>query len=311
MKAPLELKKVRQLLIQGLWEHFQQRCPQVAILQQGLAVKSITQLPLDHLAIIDLPSAHTGIPILSRIFTSLGYAPRGNGYLPDKHNDFAWLAEEDSENFSAIEVLPQVVVADFRLEELAPAVKHIIQKYASLASVFDFLSFDSLCNRVLAHDQSAVYPLVELTIQYLSNRNWPLPSLEEYQTVHACNPLLAWVLVFGRRPNHFGIGVNLLHSFSSLSHFNEYLSKDLMLPLNQEGGIIKGDKYIRIEQSSTVGTNERLMLSNGYIETPGNFIEFVWRYANNPACLQPFLWRDFFSGFIGEQANHVIESLIA
>ncbi len=309
MEANPALKIVRQRLTQRLWERFQHHNRQVASLTQGLLPKSISALPLDHLAIIDLPSAHTGIPTLSRIFSSLAYVPRGTGYLADKQNDFTWLAEADSENFSAIDVLPQIVIADFRLNELSVPVRNIIKKYTNLAPIFNFGAFNVLCTRVTAKDESAINQLVDLVANYLSGRDWPLPKAEEFHTVQAANPLLAWVLIFGRQPNHFGISVHLLRHFQSLSAFNSFVSEELKLPFNQEGGLIKGNKTARIEQSSTLGSNERVMLMSSYIELPGNFIEFVWRYADDPACLQPFLWRDFFNGFIGAQANHVIESL--
>jgi hypothetical protein len=146
-------------------------------------------------------------------------------------------------------------------------------------------------------------------VNYLSGRTWPLPSTREFRTVHEFNELLAWVLIFGHKPNHFTLSVHLLSEFPDLSAFHRFIEEDLQLPLNNEGGIIKGRKESGIAQGSTVGNPQNVSLSDGDVELPLGFVEFVWRYPQPHLASKPIWWKDYFTGFVANHANRVIESL--
>ena len=76
-----------------------------------------------------------------------------------------------------------------------------------------------------------------------------------------------------------------------------------------QNGKIKGNASIGIEQGSTDGLRQIVKLADGQIEIPTGFVEFVWRYPKHPSQPKPALWNDFFTGFIAQHANNVIESL--
>ncbi|EKD72011.1 MAG: hypothetical protein ACD_46C00032G0002 [uncultured bacterium] len=299
------LSQIRQHIIKNLWERYHVTTPHIKIIEEALARKNISPLALDHFAIIDLPGLHSGIPQLKDIFTLLGYETRGQGYLPDKQNDFVWLAEKNSAQQLADQVLPQVVVADFRLHELPSEIKKIIEKYAQQTQhspqeeIRDFLT--SL------NDANVSKKIIDIILNYFCGRDWPLPTINEFRAVQEFNELLAWVLIFGRRPNHFTISVHLHPYFNDLEHFNEFIKTEAKLALNPDGGIIKGGKHTGIAQSSTLGISETVSLADGNIDIPTGFVEFVWRYSN--VSNKPNLWSDYFTGFIATHANHVIESL--
>lgn len=297
------LKQIRHTIVNQLWEAYRCHTSQMSVIEQGLKQKNILQLKLDHFAVIDLPGPHTGIPYLTKLFSAIGYESRGDGYLPDKQNDFHWMAEAGSENTRAENVLPQVVVADFRLDELPPEIKAIIEKYASLASPPPLPDIAAL---IAKNDELAANQLVNIFTRYLTGRDWPLPTVNEFQTVHDFNELLAWVLVFGRRPNHFTLSIHLLPTFKSLAEFHQFVEHELQLTLNQDGGVIKGNETSGIAQGSTAGIREKITLVDGIIELPTSFVEFVWRF---PVCEQPTRWNDYFTGFVAQHANRVIESL--
>jgi hypothetical protein len=157
--------------------------------------------------------------------------------------------------------------------------------------------------------QEAIDELQTFFANYFNGRDWPLPTVAEFKTVHAFNELLAWVLVFGRKPNHFTLSVHLLSEFNNLSEFNDFIEKILKLPLNQEGGLIKGQAQSGIAQSSTMGLQETIMLADGNVSLPTGFVEFVWRFPNPTLATKPILWRDYFTGFVANHADYVIESL--
>ncbi len=300
------LKSLRQTIIKKLWTSYCASSSQIQCIENALQ-KNVQSLIIDHFAIIDLPGPHTGIRQLSELFSAIGYEARGKDYLPEKQNDFLWMAEHDAANNDARLVLPQIVVADFRLDRLPPAIKNIIEKYSQQASRLPMEKIMYWLKQLPEQPQLATL-LEQSILTYLNGRDWPLPTVNEFYTVHEFNELLAWVLVHGRKPNHFTLSIHLLDSFSNLSEFNQFIESELKLPLNHEGGIIKGGLDAGIAQSSTIGNMETIQLADGTIQLPGRFIEFVWRYPRN-TCEKPILWNDFFTGFVAQHADNVIESL--
>ncbi len=298
-------KELRHAIIHQLWKTHRQSLSQFNLIENALQKKNIHTLYLDHFAVIDLPSCHTGIPILRDMFTALGFTQRGNDYLSDKQNDFAWLAEINCDQRPAKEVLPQVVVADFRLDELPIEVKIIIENYAKQTKPSPLSHIQNLCAKL--HGPSSKTELINLFVNYFQGRDWPLPTLKEFHMVKEFNELLAWVLINGRCPNHFTLSIHLLDQFNDLNHFHQFI-ESLGLTLNQDGGKIKGSAAVGIEQGSTIGLPKRVQLQDGAIELPGEFIEFVWRHPHDKNT-QPQRWGDFFTDFIPQNANRVIESL--
>lgn len=298
-------KLIRQSVVHELWQQWRDQSPEVRQIAAGLQQRGCPPFVLDHFAVIDLPSTRSGMTELCQIFSTIGFQERGRGYLPDKQNDFLWLAEEDSAHCNAKDALPQIVVADFRLDEMPPEVKRIIEKYAMLTSNSPLADIRRLLEQKNANTTAAI---TQRICDYLTTgRDWPLPTVSDFSTVQSFNELLAWVLVFGRKPNHFTISVHLLPGFSDLADFNHFIEHDMQLSLNSDGGIIKGKKESGISQSSTKGVLRKIKLADGEVDLPTDFIEFVWRHpvSSNP----PVKWDDYFTGFVAQHADYVIESL--
>lgn len=303
------LKKIRTAVVEQLWHEYHSTTPHINDIKAKLADQGLTNYPLDHFAIIDLPGPHSGIPTLRSIFEMLGFKVRGKGYLASKQNDFVWLAAEDSETLKAHEALPQVVVADFRLEEMPDNISAIISKYSEQTNPFPIEELQTLI--MLAEqeeEEAAASTAIRLVSKYLKGRDWPAPTIEEFKTVQAFNELLAWVLVFGRRPNHFTLSVHLLNTFQNLEAFHDFIENDVRLNLNYDGGVIKGGKHTGISQGSTTGIAKEVQLADGKVAIPTGFVEFVWRYPTNEN-VKPSNWQDYYTDFIAQHANHVIESL--
>lgn len=299
------LKQTRQRLINTLWQNYRAQSPQLQRIESKLAGSPVT---LDHFAIIDLPGPHTGIPQLTSVLSLFGFSVRGRSYLADKQNDFSWLAEIDSEHSPATSVLPQIVVADFRLDEMPITVRQIIEKYSAQAAPAPIKQLEVLQARIEQQEQAAINDMVSLAQQYLTGRDWPLPTVAEYETVKKFNELLAWVLIHGRKPNHFTLSIHLMSQFKQLTDFLDLVESEICLPLNRDGGLIKGSAGTGIEQASTIGDTTTLMLADGKIELTTNFVEFVWRHPVKPDG-NPVYWDDYFTGFVAAHADYVIESL--
>lgn len=302
------LKLIRETIVNQLWQQFFQASTPVQNIIRCLHQQGTTTPVLDHFAIIDLPGPHSGIPTLTQLFTMLGFDIRGEGYLASKQNGFRWLAASDSDTAPAASVLPQIVVADFNPDELPTDVRRIIAKYAAQAQAAPFADIQRDLAEATAGNTQALNALTTRVRDYLSGRDWPLPTYEEYRTVKAFNELLAWVLIFGRKPNHFTLSVHLLDAFPDLQTFNAFITDTVGLALNQDGGEIKGDAHAMIAQSSTLGAPMTIALDGGTITVADTFMEFVWRFAYDTSR-RPVLWNDYFTGFIPQHADHVIESL--
>lgn len=302
------LPLARQTIIQQLWESYLQTVPLAKHITTLLLKFNQQKCILDHLAIIDLPGPHSGIPFLSKIFTSLGFETQGAGYLPDKQNDFSWLAECDAKGRTAAQVMPQIVVADFRLHELPMTVRTILEKYIKHIPLYPSTDYEQLCQQIAVGDPTALTQVIAQLEQMCSGRAWPTPTLHDFNAVREANELLAWTLVFGRRPNHFGISIHLMSHFNNLNEFNEFVKKQLGIALNQRDGEIKGNTAMGITQSSTADDLITMQLEDASLQLPAPFLEFVWRYpvtSNTNATL----WDDFFVGFYAQNANTVIESV--
>jgi hypothetical protein len=303
------LKKLRQTIVQNLWRTYCLSSSDMQQIEAALKQKKIFSSVLDHFAIVDLPGPYSGIPPLRQIFSGMGYIERGKDYLANKQNDFLWMAESNCMEQPAREALPQVVIADFRLDEMPVEIKNIIYRYSRQVPPSSLAEIEALSKRVSCGETEAFIPCTNRILNYFAGRDWPLPTIKEFHTVDEFNELLAWVFVFGRRPNHFTLAIHLLEHFASLADFHHFIEHEVKLSLNQQGGLIKGGKKVGIAQGSTVGISQTVNLQDGKIEIPLGFVEFVWRYPKIENHAHPGRWKDYFTDFIAGHADKVVESL--
>lgn len=303
----MPLKTLRKAFIEALWKRFAASSLTLQSLNAAFSARNIAFPPLDHLAVIDLPGEHSGITVLQQIFARLGFEFRGEGYLPDKQNGFMWLRVNENDQELANNAFPQIVIADFCLSELPTDVATIISHYANRSSPFPFAAFDELLAQLKEGDLTAQNAILQILLTYFEGRSWPNPTLAEVTKIKAVNELLAWVLVCGRKPNHFTFGVHLSKDFANFNEFLQWIENDVKLSLNYQGGRIKGSTRDGIQQASTQDAPERVALQDGEMKLPPPFIEFVWRYPI--VQHSPRYFSDYFSDFISQNANTVVESL--
>lgn len=303
------LNQIKRLIINQLWQDYIQDLPYVVHIQAALHEHYAEALVWDHFALIDLPGPYTGIESLCQLFFQLDYEFCGQDYLAEKQNEFAWLADKAAVTQDVRSALPQVVVADFRREALLPEVQKIVDTYVTYTKPLDIDHVCYLKKQALAQDEASVYRFVNWVVTYLTDREWPLPSVEEFTTVKASNELLAWVLVMGRRVNHFAWAIHLSKNFKSLHAFNQFIHEMVTIAFNTKKGLIKGCAKQGIEQSSTAPRMMSMHLADGTVNLPNRFIEFVWRYSLLPSDEKPVLWGDYFTGFVANNADIVVESL--
>src|ERR1043165_233097 len=186
------LNRVKDYVFSQLWQNYSIHLDELSAIQNHIKKHFQEELILDHFALIDLPGPHTGMDTLSHLFSYLGYKVRGQDYLAEKQNNFRWLSEEISSETLAIDASPQIVVADFRREALAPQILTIVDHYAGFSQALDTEQLKFLRHRTLQHDEMAAFELSSYILNYLQSRHWPLPTIKEYAIVKSHNELLAW-----------------------------------------------------------------------------------------------------------------------
>lgn len=302
------MRYVRESLTNRLWDIYKKEVKHALWVDEAIRSYSGKPWLIDHFAIIDLPGARSGLKILRPLFSMLGYELRGEGYLPEKQNGFMWMAEVGAENQPVSSVLPQVVIADFELKELPVSIRNIIEKYTAHLPESPLLEVQKLAEQVQAGDRLAAEYLTDRLTLYFSKMDRPLPTVSDFKEVQAFNELIAWCLAFGRRPNHFTVSVHDLGLFTSLNDFNQWLSGNLNVFLNNKEGHIKGGPLQGIEQSATQGEPVSVQLADGTVELSERFMEFVWRFPQKTLSDTP-KWGDYFTDFIAAYANRIIESV--
>lgn len=287
---------LQQSLINKLWVQYIKEMPWHSALPH-----SSTPL-LDHLAIIDLNSEYSGISYLQSIFETCGFEAVGSGYLPDKINDFIWMRSPETLDSLPNCAMPQIVLADFRMDLLSTKNRNLVRRCAKYYEPF---SMQPIMN-ALSKEAQDLERHVEMLSQHMNQRFWPLPTYKEYMDLKEENELMSWVILFGRAVNHFGVGVYTLNEWNNLTEFNSYAKMAHSISLNDAGGEIKGSVSLGIEQSSTIGQNHKFDLEGGSVIVVGSFMEFVWRHSK---VEKPKRFGEYYTGFIASNANKVIESV--
>lgn len=293
------LSSVRKKIVYKLWEDY--------IGSIDFYTKTFkTQPILDHLAIIDLSSWRSGRNVLKKIFERIGFEKSGEGYLPDKQNDFLWMREKQFGSLKFGDGLPQLVLADFRNDLFSPKAQQIIEALTANIIPFDFDKLDKSLKDLNHGDPFAASAISDQITEYLLTTPWSNPTKKEYEALKKENTLLSWVALFGRRVNHFGVCINELSEYKNFIDFLEHIKKLKIIKLNTVGGEIKGGTRDGIAQASSIGSPVTIKLEGGSVKANKSFMEFVWRY---PTKETPQTWDDYFNGFVANNATYVIESL--
>ncbi len=302
-------------IIQALWSQYSDGFRELNTIIKSSNIRLQTSLnsskpnvTLDHVAIIDLKSANSGIDYMKKILNILHMDEYGSGYIEERQNHFTWLTNEQNFALAPEKSLPQVIIADFEYDAMSKKNRDILYKYAKQSKPIDMQWLQSAVHNIKNGDLSHKNHLICEIVKHFSNIAWDLPYKHEYLSVLEENELAAWVLLFGRKVNHFGIGMYMHPNFHNLNSFNQHLIDELNIKMNEAGGLIKGSQDLGIEQSSTLGVEEiGKCHDNQKCQSKSKFIEFVWRHSQDTA---PSTLSQYFTGFLAGNATYVIESIL-
>ncbi|HEU4734348.1 MAG TPA: DUF1338 domain-containing protein [Kofleriaceae bacterium] len=244
-------------LVDVLWRDYAALAPQAARVHE-LLIQRGEILAHDHLALRSFGAPGIGIDALARPFEALGWRAREHDGFRDKHLRARYWQHDDA-------WLPKLFISELVLEELSPGAQAVI-------------------GRLLAQLPRGFGARRDLP---WAGRWWNLAHAD-YVALGAESEYAAWVAAFGFRVHHFTVDVDSLSTFPDLEALDAFLIEH-GFPLDDRGGVIRGSRSVRIEQSWT----RAHMLE----------VAFADRVARIPSCRYGFARRyrlpsgELFQGF--------------
>jgi hypothetical protein len=223
----------------------------------------------DHVAYRTFNIEKVNLASLAKHLLDLGYTEGGQYDFVAKKLDARHFEHEDS-------TLPKVFISELRVEELSYQSQQIIR---------------DLVNQ-LPDDVS------ERPDFLYSGQLWDI-SASDYHILLAESEYAAWLSAWGYRANHFTVSINHLAAYDDIITVNSTL-KAAGYQLNTNGGEIKGDEEVKLEQSSTIADRADVCFSDRTMEIPSCFYEFAKRY--------PLLNGKLYTGFVAASADKIFDS---
>jgi hypothetical protein len=261
-------------VLAGLMRRYSERVPDVqrivdAMIDEGI-INSVDEIENDHIAFRTMGVPNLGLASFEKIFLHYGYEKRDFYNFAEKKLSAYWYAPPtDGRN------LPRIFASELRVHELSEQAQRVIHRYT------DAVTSDPVDTLDL-NDGAAVD-------RFLHQSLWPLPTLDDYQTLLAESEYAAWVIYNRYYLNHFTISVhNLKPSYNTIDTFVAFLEQR-GLRLNSAGGIIKVSPDGGLRQASTVAQLSDAEFADGQtFRIAGSYVEFAERrilpeFADLPA----------------------------
>lgn len=251
-----------------LWQDYSAITSQAEVIQQALSQHN-RQLINDHVAFrtFDIPSMD--IASLEKHLLDFNYQLLDNYHFPDKHLS------------ACAYIHPDPSIAKIFLSQL-----HI-----------DQLTEQS--QQIISHKLSTRSPLPDDASIFYSGRCWGLPDWDEYQILRSESEYAAWLLTLGFHANHFTLDMNSLSQMDNWQDLFNFINQ-LGIKMNSDGGLIKGDPSVYLEQASTLADEIMLEFDQGIKAVKTCFYEFAKRFPQADGSLYP--------GFVTNNANQIFSS---
>lgn len=254
-------------LFNHIWQQYLEVTPSADKVHQLLG--SGNDVINDHVAYRTFNIEKVNLEKLAAHLIKLGYKECGEYHFEAKKLYAKHFEHADSTQ-------PKVFISELLVEEFSPEVQTIIHKLV-----------DQLPTEAVTAD-NFLY----------SGKQWDV-SFEDYKTLLAESEYAAWMAAWGYRANHFTVSINHLENHETIESVNEAV-KAGGFALNSVGGEIKGDKAVKLEQSSTMADKAPVAFSDKTVEIPSCFYEFAKRY--------PLANGELYTGFVAASADKIFES---
>jgi len=253
--------------LQQAWMDYISLTPQAEVIHQAL-IDHDENIINDHIALRTFKYPGIDLTTLGSLFEKAGYHLLDNYSFPDKHlSASAFFINSDQ---------PKIFISELHIDRLSDENQQIILPHL-------------INSEPIAKDLGFL----------CSGRPWSLISHQQYQQLATESEYAAWLMVMGYHPNHFTISLNHLKHYSEWENFLT-LIESLNIPLNQQGGIIKGSEDVLLEQASTLADEISCTFSDGEFTIKTCFYEFAKRFRNKEG--------ELFHGFVTDNANQIFSS---
>jgi len=254
-------------LFKDIWQQYISVTPSADKIHQLLGNGS--DVINDHVAYRTFNHPKINLVQLAKGLLALGYTECGQYDFAAKKLDAKHFEHTDS-------TMPKVFISELRVEEFSEQAQAIITKLIEQLP-------DNVSDRA-----DFLY----------SGRLWEISSAD-YQTLLAESEYAAWLAAWGYRANHFTVSINHLESYDDILTVNAVL-KESGYALNTNGGEVKGDEQVKLEQSSTLADKAPVDFSDKTMEIPSCFYEFAKRY--------PLANGELYTGFVAASADKIFDS---
>jgi len=295
-------KEITGLLIDRLWNLYIERV-QYAKQYVDLVAQKGGKVVIDHIAFRTF-NAHTGeqpegIRAIRHILNFLEYKQVSKYSFPKKKLKATHFEHPDDS-------FPKIFVSQLEVNELPEWTQKMIN--ASVNSTLYLLSDKSLeLLRILEGNGTLPVEAADYLVNDLVNyfrRPWNIPLKDDVLKINDVSQYGAWVLLHGNSVNHFAVLIN----YQDVKEWPDLETTSIALaaegvPMKDN---IEGEKGSKLQQTTTLAVKEEVKVKG---ET--GIEKIKWTYAYFELTQRNYIEdgesKKLFSGFLGEQANHLFD----
>lgn len=296
----------RREVFKRLWAHYSQLVPDVPKLIQAFQARC-EEWTEDHVAYRTLPGEFTGAHILQGVFEALGYTRKDDYFFDAKQLKAFWLCPPDVQGHTR-NASPKIFVSELIPTKFSSDFQEVIRRLTSQVTASPLRRIQLLRDQVKAGKKEAADQLIRECVSLLTTfPSWNRPSLRDYEVLKKESEYASWTMLYGHQINHFTVSVHLMNTFKGIKELADYLEKDLKVPMNHVGGVVKGTADLLLEQISTMAVDIDYEFQEGVEKVPYGFVEFAYRYPL-PGKKTDGQWQSYYQGFVTSNADKIFES---
>jgi len=295
-------KEITGLLIDRLWKQYTERVPYAKQYVDMVGQKG-GKAVIDHIAFRTF-NAHTGeqpegIRAIRHILNFLEYKPVSKYNFPKKKLKATHFEHPD-------ESFPKIFVSQLEVNELPEWTQKMIN--TAVNSTLYLLSDKSLeLLRILEENGALPVEAADYLVDDLVNyfrRPWNIPLKDDILKINDVSQYGAWVLLHGNSVNHFAVLINY-------QDVKEWPDLETTISVLAKAGVpvkdtIEGEKESKLRQTATLAVKEEVK-----VKGEDGIEKIIWTYAYFELTQRNYTEeggsQKLFSGFLGEQANHLFD----
>ena len=295
-------KEITKKLLDELWKNYIERVSYAGKYVELVNLKG-GKVVNDHIALRTF-NTHTGeqpegIRAIKHLLKFLDYKPVQQYNFTKKKLTATHFEHNDP-------LFPKIFVSQLEVESLPEWAQQIINSTVKdTPYLLENRSLELL--QILANTGELTREAADFLVADLAQyfrRPWDIPRKDDVLKINDVSQYAAWVLLHGNSVNHFT-------AFINYQDIPEWPDLETTCKGLEAAGVpmkadIEGQKGSKLQQSATQAVKEEVD-----VRTESGIEKIVWTYAYYELAERGFIEENgqqkLFSGFLGEQANHLFE----